>query len=60
MPVEIMSQFVDREALADWTTDKKRIEDDEPPLRLLIELTRQCFSLPLADAKVLVDYGGKR
>ena len=54
------NQFVDRKALSDWITNRERIKDDEPPLWLLNELTRQCFSLPLADAEVLVDYGVDR
>ena len=51
------NQFTDRKALVDWATDQKKIKDDEPPLWLLNELTCQCFSLPLTNAKVLVDYG---
>ena len=43
--------------LVDWIVGQKRFNEDEPQFRLLSQLFRQCISLPLADAEVLVNYG---
>ena len=43
--------------LVDWIADQKKFNEDELQLRLLSQLFHRCIGLPLANAKVLVNYG---
>ena len=46
--------------LVDRIAERKRFNEDEPQLRLLSQLFHRCISLPLVDAKVLVNYGSDK
>ena len=43
--------------LVDRIANRKRFNEYEPQLQLLSQLFHRCISIPLANAKVLVNYG---